>query len=133
MITPDTSVIVAAFARWHERHADARSAVERAGTLIAHVAVESYFVLTRLPPPHRAPGKLVVSFLEHHFPGPLLVAESQTYRRLLTTASERGIAGAAVHDALIGLVAAQAGTTLVTLDERAASTYRALACPYRLL
>lgn len=53
MIAPDTSVLVAGFATWHEGHEAAVRALNRGVHLIAHAAVETYSVLTRLPPPHR--------------------------------------------------------------------------------
>ena len=46
----DSSVVIAAFASWHEHHAIARKAMTARPRLIAHAAVESYSVLTRLPP-----------------------------------------------------------------------------------
>lgn len=74
MIVCDTSVLVAAFARWHDSHDVAATAVRRADALIDHVAVETFSVLTRLPAPRRAPAGLVTAFLQHHFPagGPRL-------------------------------------------------------------
>ncbi|MER3410158.1 MAG: VapC toxin family PIN domain ribonuclease [Thermoleophilia bacterium] len=133
MTTPDTSVVVAAFARWHEQHEAARAAVREAEALVAPVAVESFSVLTRLPPPHRASPEIVVAFLDHHFPRPFLLLDAEGFRRLLDTAMERRILGGRIYDALVAVTAAAAGATLVSLDERAASTYAALACPYRLL
>lgn len=44
-----------------------------------------------------------------------------------------GIAGGAVHDALIGLTAAAAGADLYTLDQRALVNYRRCEVPVRLL
>ncbi|MER3411087.1 MAG: VapC toxin family PIN domain ribonuclease, partial [Thermoleophilia bacterium] len=89
MTTPDTSVVVAAFARWHEQHEAARAAVREAEALVAPVAVESFSVLTRLPPPHRASPEIVVAFLDHHFPRPFLLLDAEGFRRLLDTAMER--------------------------------------------
>lgn len=50
MIAADTSVVVAAFASWHEGHESALVALARRPRLPGHVALESYSVLTRLPP-----------------------------------------------------------------------------------
>lgn len=50
MIAVDTSVVVAAFASWHEGHASAVSALARRPRLPTHVTVEAFSVLTRLPP-----------------------------------------------------------------------------------
>lgn len=48
-MTPDTSVVIAAFGRWHARHDSALDAVRSSERLIGHVAVETFAVLTRLP------------------------------------------------------------------------------------
>lgn len=64
----DSSVLVAAFGRWHERHADARAAIGRADAIPGHAAVETYAVLTGMPPPRRAPAGMVLDFLIAHFP-----------------------------------------------------------------
>lgn len=61
MIAVDTSIVVAAFASWHEAHEAARGALSEEPRLPAQVAVESYSVLTRLPPPHRAESSIVVA------------------------------------------------------------------------
>ena len=50
-------------------------------------------------------------------------------RRLATL----GRAGGAVYDAIIGLTARRAGTTLVTADRRAVPVYEALGVPFELL
>ena len=67
----DTSVVVAAFASWHENHEPARRALDEGLKLIEHCALETYSVLTRLPPPHRASGDIVREFiaapLQHHW------------------------------------------------------------------
>ena len=53
MKVADTSLVVAAFAFWHEKHGPARSALDEGLGLVDHCALETYSVLTRLPP-HRA-------------------------------------------------------------------------------
>jgi hypothetical protein len=68
----DTSVVVAAFASWHERHDAARRALDGGPRLVEHCALETYSVLTRLPPPHRAAGEVVREFLAARFPAPFL-------------------------------------------------------------
>lgn len=60
VIAADTSVVVAALVSWHERHRPARRPLEREEVrLIGQVALETYAVLTRLRPPHRAPALVV--------------------------------------------------------------------------
>jgi predicted nucleic acid-binding protein len=67
MKTADTSVVVAAFASWHEHHAAARRALDGGLRLIEHCALETYSVLTRLPPPHRSAGNVVREFSRARF------------------------------------------------------------------
>lgn len=144
----DASVLVAAFGRWHERHDDARLAVQRADRVAAHAVLETYAVLTAMPPPRRAPGGLVLSFLAAHFPddepsnaGPrsgdppiaCLVPEAETYRLVLSAVEEHGLIGGAVYDGLVAATAKQAGATLVTLDQRATEAYRAVGAPFEVL
>jgi len=132
-MTPDTSVVVAAFGRWHERHEAARDAVRSSERLIGHVAVETFSVLTRLPAPRRANARLVQEFLDHHWPGTWLSLDGQSYRQLLGIAAAGQAIGGAVYDALIAIVARDHGQTVVSLDERAVRTYLACAAPYHLL
>ncbi len=133
MNTADTSLLVAAFARWHGRHDAARVALGEASLLLAHVAIETFSVLTRLPPPRRAPPELVLRFLDHHFPHPLYALDGTAYRRLLEQAVANRLTGGAVYDALVGTAAAAAGATLLSLDARATTTYDAVGASYRLI
>ena len=127
-------MLVAAFGRWHESHAAARDAL-RAGppVLIAPVAVETFSVLTRLPPPHRAPPRLVLDFLDAHFEDPPVALAGLRVRELLDEADASGIVGGAVYDALIAVTSREAGVALVSLDQRAARVYRALGVEHTLL
>ena len=133
MIAADTSVAVAAFASWHEAHAPARAAIHDGAALIAHCALETYSVLTRLPTPHRASGPLVQGFLEAQFSLPFIVMPARDQRRLTARLVELGIEGAAVYDALVALTATGAGATLISLDRRAATTYERCGVDVRLV
>ena len=99
----------------------------------AQVAIETFSVLTRLPAPHRVPPALVVEFLDRHFDAGVAALAAASYRELLDTAAARRVVGGAVYDALVAASATAAGATLVTLDERASSTYAALGADYVLL
>ena len=83
-IAPDTSVIIAAFASWHESHAAARGALSPGALLIAHCALETYSVLTRLPAPHRVTADIAASFLRLAFPGRPLLLPATDYRTLVS-------------------------------------------------
>lgn len=126
MIAIDTSVAVAAFASWHEGHRGAQRALERKPKLPAHVAIETYSVLTRLPPPHRVDGRLVIEFLDQRFPDPPLTLAPERYGQVLSTVARAGLIGGSVYDALIAATAVDLGFKLLTRDRRALSTYEAL-------
>jgi hypothetical protein len=70
-VTPDSSVVVAAFASWNEHHPQAIEALAEHDVedLVAHAELESYSVLTRLPEPFRAAPELVAEYLHEDFPG----------------------------------------------------------------
>ena len=67
MKATDTSLVVAAFASWHENHGRARPALDGGLRLIEHCALETYSVLRRLPPPDRCPGVVVRDFIRMRF------------------------------------------------------------------
>jgi predicted nucleic acid-binding protein len=119
----DSSVVIAAFASWHEHHAIARKAMAARPRLIAHAAVESYSVLTRLPPPHRASPDIVHAFITGRFTEPFLILSETGYQELLATVAAGQILGGPAYDALIAFTAAEHNATLMSLDQRAAATY----------
>jgi predicted nucleic acid-binding protein len=119
----DSSLVVAAFASWHEQHEPARRLLDGALRLVEHCALETYSVLTRLPPPHRVPGELVREFLAARFPQPLLRLSPQAYRDFLLGLPEHGVSGGASYDALVAATAANHGAELVSCDRRAAPVY----------
>lgn len=133
MIALDTSVVVAAFASWHEAHAVAAAQLAREPRLPAHVILETYAVLTRLPPPHRAPPDVVAAFLKQRFRrGPLGLPPS-AHGALVERVSASGLTGGAIYDALIGATAKHAGATLITRDLRASRVYETIGVRYEYL
>jgi predicted nucleic acid-binding protein len=133
MIAVDTSVVVAAFASWHEGHASAAAALARRPRVPAHVLLETYSVLTRLPPPHRAPAPLVAAFLGERFSSPPLALPGAEHARLVARAAETGIVGGSIHDALVAATVRHAGARLLTRDRRAAPTYERLGVEFDLI
>ena len=123
MKAADTSVVVAAFASWHERHEGARKALDDGARLIEHCALETYSVLTRLPPPHRASGALVREFLAARFPQPFLRLTAKAYREFLLSMPDRAVTGGAAYDALVAATASAFDVELVTCDRRALPMY----------
>ena len=122
----DTSVVVAAFASWHEHHEQAREVLDDGARLIEHCALETYSVLTRLPPPHRSASEIVRDFLRQRFREPYLRLDSRAYRDFLFELPERGVTGGAVYDAVVAATAGLHSAELVSCDRRAMSTYERL-------
>ena len=133
MIAVDTSVVVAGFASWHEGHGPAAAVLARGPRVPAHVLVETYSVLTRLPPPHRAPADIVIAFLAQRFRQAPLTLAPRAWQRLLDQAGERGVNGGAVYDALVAATARHAGATLLTRDRRAVAVYEKMGVAYELV
>ena len=123
MKAADTSTVVAAFASWHEKHKAARRALDSGLRLVSHCALESYSVLTRLPPPHRVAARVVRDFLVQRFPQPLLQLGTREYRDFVLGLAERRVSGGAAYDALVAATVASAGGELVSCDRRALPIY----------
>ena len=124
---------IATFASWHAQHEYAVRALREGATLVAPSALESYSVLTRLPPPHRAAPEVVRDFLAERFPGPYLYLYAGAYRTLIARLVDLGISGGAAYDALIAATAASAGARLLSCDKRAAATYLRCGAEVQLL
>ena len=102
LATCDTSVLVPFLLPWHERHERARAALaERVDAVPAHVFLECYSVLTRLPAPHRLSAKSAGELLGA-LGWDVLELWSDRYRDLVVTLSRGGISGGAVYDGLVG-------------------------------
>ena len=123
----DTNVVVAALLNWHEHHSRAFpvlvAALGSVGGLILPLPVllESYAVMTRLPPPFRLAPVDAHELLTSAFRGKTTVVsiESSSAWNLLDDLSVSGVAGGAAYDAHI-LACAQAGgaVRLVTFNRR---------------
>jgi predicted nucleic acid-binding protein len=133
MIAVDTSVVVAAFASWHEGHTAAAAVLARKPRVPAHVLVEAYSVLTRLPSPHRASADLVTDFLARRFREAPLTLPARAHTVLLEAASLAGVVGGSIYDALIAATVKHAGATLLTRDQRARSVYEQIGVRHELV
>ena len=129
MKAADTSAVIAAFASWHDSHEAARRMLDRGLELIGHCALETYSVLARLPPPHRARSELVRDFLAARFPQPFLCLTPQAYKDFILGLPDRDALGGAAYDALVAATAAASGAELVTCDRRALPVYQRYAIP----
>lgn len=126
MIAVDSSVVIAGFASWNDHHREARRVLDDGARLVAHAALETYSVLTRLPPPHRAPAGLVHEFLLAQFREPWLTLSAHRQRELLASCVGSLIVGGATYDALIASTAVAHNAVLATCDKRAIPTYEAM-------
>ncbi len=133
MNAADSSVLIAAFASWHEKHEVARRALDAGVRIVEHCALETYSVLTRLPPPHRATGETVAGFLRARTDRPLLKLGPKAYRAFVLSLPEHGITGGAVYDALVAATVAEHGHALLSCDRRAASTYERYGVRFEIL
>jgi len=125
-LIPDTSVVIAAFASWNEKHEAAVEALGDVRDLIAHVELEAYSVLTRLPEPLRAETGLVAEYLREDFSGERLVLPGLERRGLVERLANLSISGGAVYDASVAATADHYGRTLLSCDLRAARIYEKL-------
>lgn len=133
MKAADTSVVIAAFASWHEHHESARRALDGGLRLIEHCALETYSVLTRLPPPHRSPGNVVCEFIRSRFPEPFLRLSAPGYRAFVLGLPANEVTGGAAYDALVAATAAEFKAELLSCDRRAAAVYDSYGTRFRLL
>jgi predicted nucleic acid-binding protein len=127
-VTPDSSVVIAAFASWNKHHEAAVEALNEnhVDDLLAHTELESYSVLTRLPEPFRADPALVAEYLHKDYPGRRMVLPERERRSLLRRLASLSIAGGAVYDAMAAATAAHHGHSLLSCDRRAAPVYSRL-------
>jgi predicted nucleic acid-binding protein len=98
-----------------------------------HCALETLSVLTRLPAPHRMAAGDVARWLAARFDDAYLCLPGHEVARLIRELATDGISGGAAYDALVAATAARADAVLVSLDRRAAITYRRLGARFRLL
>lgn len=126
----DTSVAVPALADWHDAHRAVVDALRPDDRLTQHVALETYSVLTRLPAPLRLDAAGAADVLLTRFPAPYVALSPEEHDALVERLSRAGVHGGAVYDGLVGAAAAASDLVLLTRDQRAARTYRALGIAY---
>lgn len=129
----DTSVVVPALLASHAEHDRCR--VAAAGSVVpAHVLVEAYSVLTRLPSPHRLQPGVADTLLARWFPaGAVLTVPAALQRTAPARLRTVGVSAGAVFDGLVALTAAAHDARLLTRDVRAIRTYDAVGVSYRLI
>lgn len=132
-VAVDTSVALAGILAKHEHHDVADEALARATATIVHVALETYSVLTRLPPPRRLEPQSAGAVMDARLPTRWLGLAPGDERRLIRELAAAGVAGGATYDGLIALTAREHSVELVSLDRRAARTYRTLGVGFSIL
>lgn len=129
----DTSIVIAGLLLDHAQHELARPVLDSAPAIPAHVAFESYSVLTRLPLPGRVSPAAAAELLTRAFGGRFIALTGAEQETLFAGLPHLGIAGGAVYDALVAATALRHGLTLRSLDRRAAGAYEAIGVDYELI
>lgn len=125
--------MVAALSAWHEDHEPAAQGLRDVDALPAHVMIEAYSVLTRLPGGLAVPGPIAADVLARRFGASVLALPEADRSGLLATLADAGVLGGVSYDGLVALEAARHGHVLLTLDRRAQETYRRLGVPFELV
>lgn len=132
-VAVDTSVVIAGLLQDHAQHESARPILASHPMIPAHVALETYSVLTRLPVPGRIPPEAAARLIARAAAGRLRALSADEQEELLADLPRLGIAGGAVYDALVAATALKHRLTLHSLDRRATATYQAIGVSYRLI
>jgi predicted nucleic acid-binding protein len=133
LIAVDTSVVIAAFASWHEGHVRSAAVLAKRPRVPAHVLVEACSVATRLPPPHRAPCTLIGAFLRETFRDSPMLLPPREHARFVQEAAGLEISGGSIYDALVAATARHSGACLFTRDRRAVLIYDRLRVDYEIV
>lgn len=134
MTVVDTSVVVAAItASDGDVLSRCRTALDASPSPVAHVLIESFSVLTRLPPPWRLSPAAAHEFLASAFPELPVPLSARGYRFVAKAMGGEQSAGGKVYDAVVARTALEAGQVLLTRDSRAAQTYGLMEAEYVLL
>jgi hypothetical protein len=125
--------VIAALSSWHEHHDAAASAVADVSALPAHVVIECYSVLTRLPGGLAVAPELAAEVLGRRFPHPPLRLHDAARGTVLADLARVGVCGGASYDGVVALEAAAHGRRLLSLDRRAHRTYARLGVAFDVI
>ena len=130
----DTSLVVRATTTTDTRErARLQDVILESPAAISHVLAEAYSTLTRLPQPFRLSPRACFTFLSSAFHSQPLTLSADGYLKVLRRVADRGIPGGAIFDCLIAETAREHDATLLSLDERAASSYALMGTKFELL
>ena len=125
--------MIAALSAWHEQHEQAAEALQSVTALPAHVVIEAFSVLTRLPSGLAVAPAAAADVLARRFSQPPLCLDATERSRVLERFAGAGVYGGASYDGLVALEAAAHERTLLTLDERAQTTYHRVGVAFRVI
>jgi predicted nucleic acid-binding protein len=129
----DTSIAIAAILADHKAHELAEEGLRESTTTIAHVAAETYSVLTRLPPPLRLMAADAASIIEARLPTRRVALTAEHHAKAIGRLAAAGISGGATYDGLIALTALEEDLELLSRDRRATRAYQTLGVRFQLL
>jgi predicted nucleic acid-binding protein len=125
-------VLVPALVSWHPDHARLRTILSQVAAVPAHVLLETFSVLTRLPAPHRVAAGAAAEVVSS-LPLPAVALPGSEHHALIAALGPAGIRGGATYDALIAATARHHQLHLLTRDRRARTAYDAVGLAYSLV
>lgn len=129
----DSSVTIAAILADDVLHDAAERALADSERTIAHVAAETYSVLTRIAPPLRLDADTAAAILEQRLPPQRVTLDADQHATAIRRLADARISGGATYDGLIALTALEYGIELISRDRRAARTYHAIGVRFQLI
>lgn len=133
MILADTSLVLPALVSWHERHVDAVRALEETEALAAHVSLETFATLTRLPAPFGVDARVAAQALMDSYGDAIVHPDPELVATLPRRLAAGRISGGATYDAVVAVTAETHRALLRTADRRAERTYRLLGIDYEVI
>jgi predicted nucleic acid-binding protein len=128
----DTSCAIALLSPDHEVHQLVEDECEgKTLGLAGHALFETLAVLTRTPS-IKVTLADAIALVDDNFTASVWLSATSA-ATLPMKLRESGVIGGRIYDALVGMAAAEAGITLLTLDRRAKPTYEGIGVPFRLL
>lgn len=100
----------------HEAHDQAERVLSRSRTTIAHVAVETYGVLTRLPVPLRVGAASAAEIVDARLASTWLALDAAGHASAIAALGAARVGAGATYDGLIALTALAHGVLLVSRD-----------------
>lgn len=129
----DSSVSLAAIIEDDPQHEAAELALAESNRTIAHVAAETYSVITRIPPPIKLDADTAASVIEARLSSERVALDATQNPSAIRRLADAQISGGATYDGLIALTALDHDIELISRDHRAARIYRALGVRFRML